>query len=159
MISIAGAVQPHSRYASGNKPAHTKGTIGLKKTSLLNHQVSDVIARLGHTQRLIIGDAGLPIPAGVQRIDLAVSPGLPTVMELARAIATEMQVEAIVVADELLDRDSSRPGEIRAVFPGASFASLPHESFKAESAQAIAIVRTGQCTQYANVMLISGVTF
>ena len=62
----------------------------MKKIGLLNHQLADVIARIGHTQRLIVADAGLPIPTGVERIDLAVVPGLPGTEEVLRAIALEL---------------------------------------------------------------------
>jgi D-ribose pyranase len=131
----------------------------VKKTGLLNHRLSDVIARLGHTQRLVIADAGLPVPPGVERIDLSVVPGLPSVIDLARAIARELQVEGIVVADELLDRDHTIPNEMRALFPGVPLSSVPHVRFKEMSETALAVVRTGECTPYANVMLIAGVTF
>lgn len=131
----------------------------MKKTTLMNHLVSDAIARIGHTQRLIVADAGLPIPPHVQRIDLAVSPGIPGVMDVLKAIATEMQVEAIVVADELLNRDQTLAGAVAELFPGAPVSSVPHDEFKRMSETAIAIVRTAECTPYANVMLISGVTY
>ncbi|SUB14264.1 D-ribose pyranase [Pantoea agglomerans] len=52
----------------------------MKKGRLLNAELSHVIARLGHTDTLTIADAGLPIPAGPQRIDLALTPGTPDFM-------------------------------------------------------------------------------
>ena len=131
----------------------------MKKNGILNHRLSDVIARMGHTQRLVIADAGLPIPLGIERIDLAVVPGLPGVLDLARAIAHELQVEGVVLADELLDRNQALPNEVRALFPGVELRTVPHEEFKQMCEGAVAIVRSGECTPYANVMLISGVTF
>jgi D-ribose pyranase len=131
----------------------------MKKTTLMNHRLSDAIARIGHTQRLVVGDAGLPIPFHVDRIDLAVSPGVPGVMDVLRAIASEMQVEAIVVADELLARDETLAADVCALFPGAPLSSVPHAEFKQMSESAIAVVRTAECTPYANFMLISGVTY
>jgi len=131
----------------------------MKKSGVLNHRLADVIARIGHTQRLIIADAGLPVPPGVERIDLAVTPGLPGVVDVVRAIAAELQVEAMVVADELMRGNHALANEFRAIFPAADFSSVPHTTFKQLSEDAIAIVRTGECTPYANLMLISGVTF
>jgi D-ribose pyranase len=131
----------------------------VKKSTLLNHRLSDVIARIGHTQALVVGDAGLPIPYHVERIDLAVSPGVPGVMDVLKAIASEMQVEAIVVADELLARDATLAEAVCALFPGAPLTSVPHIEFKERSERAIAVVRTAECTPYANFMLISGVTY
>lgn len=131
----------------------------MKKSGLLNHRLSDVVARMGHAQRLIVADAGLPIPLHVERIDLAVVPGLPTVRQLVAAIAVEMQVEAIVVADELLARDQELAADVAAMFPGAPVTSVPHIEFKRMSEEAVAVVRSGECTPFANIMLISGVTF
>jgi D-ribose pyranase len=131
----------------------------MKKSGLLNHRLSDVVARMGHTQRLVIADAGLPIPRHVERIDLAVVAGLPTAMEILRAVAGELQVEAVVFADELSSRDTELPAAVSQLFPGASMSSVPHEEFKRMTEDAVAVVRTGECTPYNNVILVSGVTY
>lgn len=131
----------------------------MKKTGLLNHRLSEVIARIGHTQRLIVADAGLPIPPNVERIDLAIVPGKPGVVEVLEAIALEMQVEAIVVADELMAQDDTLASTAKSIFPGAGISAVPHLEFKRMSESAVAVVRTGECTPYFNVMLISGVTY
>lgn len=131
----------------------------MKKTGLLNHRLSEVVARLGHTQRLVIADAGLPIPRHVERIDLAVVAGSPTVLEILTAIAGELEVEAVVFADELTSRDTPLPAAVGALFPGATTSSMPHSTFKQYLEESVAVVRTGECTPYYNVMLISGVTY
>lgn len=131
----------------------------MKKTGLLNHRLSDVVARMGHTQRLVIADAGLPIPRHVERIDLAVVAGSPTTLEIVRAIAGELQVEMVVFAEELMSRDAGLPAAVAELFPDASATTVPHEEFKRLCEDAVTIVRTGECTPYYNVMLISGVTF
>jgi D-ribose pyranase len=81
------------------------------------------------------------------------------VLDLARAVGHELQVEGVVLADELLERNHVLPNEVRALFPGAQVRTVPHEEFKQMCEGAVAIVRSGECTPYANVMLISGVTF
>ncbi len=131
----------------------------MKKSGILNHRLSDVIARMGHTQRLVVADAGLPVPLSVERIDLSVVASLPTTLQLVTAIAGEMEVEAIVVADELLARDRTLVDAVAALFPNVPISSVPHLEFKAMSESAVAIVRSGECTPFANIMLISGVTF
>jgi D-ribose pyranase len=131
----------------------------MKKSGVLNHRLSDVIARMGHTQRLVVADAGLPISPGVERIDLAVTAGLPGMTNVARAIAAELHVEEIVVAAESVERDQSLADELREIFPSAAFSTVPHATFKVMSEEAVAIVRTGECVPYSNVILISGVTF
>jgi D-ribose pyranase len=131
----------------------------MKKSGVLNHRLSDVIARMGHTQRLVVADAGLPIPPGVERIDLAVTAGLPGIINVARAIAAELHVEEIVIAAESVERDQSLADELREIFPSAAFSTVPHATFKVMCDEAVAIVRTGECVPYSNVILISGVTF
>ncbi len=131
----------------------------MKKQGILGNALSEVIAGMGHTDILVIADAGFPVPPGVTRIDLAVRCGLPTMLEVTRAIAEELQVEAVMVADELLARDETLPAALRALFPDAPFAHVPHEDFKRLSERARAVVRTGECTPYYNVILTSGVTY
>lgn len=131
----------------------------MKKQGVLNHRLSEVIARMGHTDTLVIADAGLPIPATTERIDLAVRAGLPPMLDVAQAVAGELQVERVVVAEELVERDHELARAIASLFPGATVESVPHERFKEQTRAAVAVVRTGECTPYANVLLVAGVTF
>ncbi len=131
----------------------------MKKTTLLNSHLSQVIASMGHTDMLVISDAGFPVPPGVQRIDLAVTAGLPSFLEVVRAVAAELEVERLTIATELQARATSLPADLQACFPHASMDAISHAEFKALSAHARAVVRTGDCTPYANVILIGGVTY
>jgi len=131
----------------------------LKKTGVLNHRLSAVIATMGHGDMLVVADAGLPIPPGVERIDLAVRAGLPGVVEVTEAIAGELQVERIVLASELESGNETLARQFIALFPAAQSEAVPHTDFKRLTERARAIVRTGECTPYANIVLVSGVTF
>ena len=131
----------------------------MKKTTLLNSHLSQVIASMGHTDMLVISDAGFPVPPGVHRIDLAVTAGLPSFLEVVRAVAAELEVERLTIATELQARATSLPADLQACFPHASMDAISHAEFKALSAHARAVVRTGDCTPYANVILIGGVTY
>ena len=131
----------------------------MKKSGVLNHQLSGVIAAMGHTDLLVVADAGLPVPPGVSCVDLAVICGLPPMLDVVRAIAGELAIEELTVADELLPRDAALPAAVHGLFPDARFRTIPHEELKRQSARARAVVRTGECTPYANVVLASGVTF
>jgi len=131
----------------------------MKKNGILHSQLSAIIASLGHTDMLVIGDSGLPVPAGVTCVDLAVSAGVPGFMDVVRAVAQELEAEQLVVATELEAQESQLPNELRACFPLASFQSVSHEELKRLSAKAKAVVRTGEQTPYANVIIFSGVTF
>jgi len=131
----------------------------MKRTALLHAELSEVVARLGHGDLLVIGDAGLPIPDGPRRIDLAVTPGVPRFHEVLAAVLGEMQVESAVVAVELAARNPAVEAEIRQRLAAVPIATLPHEEFKALTRSARAMVRTGECSPYANVILRAGVVF
>ena len=73
----------------------------MKKSLLLNSEISYVISKLGHTDTITIGDAGLPIPEGVERIDLSVSKGIPNFMPVLEAVVSELEVEEVTIAEEL----------------------------------------------------------
>jgi len=130
----------------------------VKRTLLLHAELSHVIASLGHGDMLVIGDAGLPIPDGPRRIDLAVTPGVPGIADVLRAVLTEMQVEQTVLAEEALGAGRALPAWYAGLLALAP-QTVPHEEFKHLSARARAIVRTGECTPYANVILRAGVVF
>lgn len=131
----------------------------MKRTTLLHAELSDVIARLGHGDLLVLGDAGLPIPDGPRRIDLAVSADVPRLQDVLAAVLAEMQVEGAVIAEELAPRNPAVHAELRRQLGATPVQTLSHEQFKQATRQARAIVRTGEFSPYANVMLRAGVVF
>ena len=131
----------------------------MKRSPLLHADLSHLIATLGHGDMLVLGDAGLPIPDGPRRIDLALTQGIPAMQDVLRAVLSEMQVERAVLARETLDATGGGlpswcDGQL-AVVPE----TVSHEELKQLSQRARAVVRTGECTPYANIVLIAGVTF
>ncbi len=131
----------------------------MKKHGILQHDVSRVIATLGHTDSLVVADAGLPVPPGVERIDLAVSPGIPRFLDVLRAVLDDMQVERAVIASEMKDASPVLYGELMQMLGSIPIEQTRHEEFKQRTRTARAVVRTGEFTPYANVILISGVVF
>src|SRR5512142_1413417 len=115
----------------------------MKKTTLLHAELSEAIARLGHGDLLVIGDAGLPIPEGPRRIDLAVCAGVPGFDDVLAAVLAEMQVEAAVVATELAARNPAVDAHLRRRLGGVPITATPHEDFKALTRSARTMVRTG----------------
>jgi D-ribose pyranase len=124
----------------------------MKKTGILHRDLAAVVAALGHGDLLVIGDAGLPVPPGVRCIDLAVSHGLPGFADVLAAVLSEMQVERSLIATEAAEAVT---GWTAALSPER----VSHADFKVLTARAVAVVRTGEVTPYANVGLFSGVTF
>jgi D-ribose pyranase len=134
----------------------------MKKTPLLNVALSRLIASLGHGDIVIIGDAGLPVPTGVELIDLALTQGIPDFVSTLKVVLSEMQVERHVLAQEILERKPSALAVLDELSAEGALGQrewLSHEQFKALSRQARAIVRTGECQPYCNIALIAGVTF
>lgn len=133
----------------------------MKRTHLLNVELSQVIAGMGHGDILVIGDAGLPVPPGVRRIDLALTQNVPTVTQVLAAVLSELQVERAVIASESLGASGQLPtwyADHANTLPAAP-ERQSHEAFKQLTQRATAIVRTGEFTPYANIALISGVVF
>lgn len=134
----------------------------MKKTPLLNVALSRLIASLGHGDKVVIGDAGLPVPPGVELIDLALTQGIPDFVTTLKVVLSEMQVESHVLAQEILEKRPSALATLDALEVEGALGRrelLSHERFKALSQQARAIVRTGECQPYCNIVLVAGVTF
>ncbi len=131
----------------------------MKKTPLLNVELSEVIAGLGHGDRLVIGDAGLPIPLDVRRIDLALTRGVPGFIDTLRTVLAEMQVQSVIVAEETGQKSPHILAAIKQLLPATPIEVVSHELLKADTEGAVAVVRTGEFTPYANIILVSGVVF
>ncbi|MGG1943774.1 D-ribose pyranase [Trinickia sp. NRRL B-1857] len=132
----------------------------MKKTHLLNSALSRLVATLGHGDMVLVADAGMPAPhgAGPEIIDLALTPGVPDLATTVRVLLTEMQVESHIVAGETLARGDAWLSSEWADQIGTREV-VTHEELKRLSHRARAVVRTGECTPYANLMLVAGVTF
>lgn len=139
----------------------------MKKTTLLNAPLSHVIATLGHTDGLTLCDAGLPIPDFVERIDLALMKGIPSFLDTLYAVTEEMFVERVLLAEEMKQKN---PEILTALLDHLSKLEIKqgnqiiveyvlHDVFKQSSQESKAIVRSGECSPYANVILYSGVPF
>lgn len=131
----------------------------MKKTPLLNVELSEVIAGLGHGDLLVIGDAGLPIPLDVRRIDLALTRGVPGFIDTLRTVLAEMQVQSVIIAAESGQKSPKIVKAIKQLLPDTPIEVVTHEALKAKTHDAVAVVRTGEFTPYANVILVSGVVF
>lgn len=127
----------------------------MKRGKLLNAELSGLIAAMGHGDLLVIGDAGLPVPAGVRCIDLAVTRGVPGFFDVLDAVLAEMVVERAAWAAEA----SADLAALLAARPLGATQIIAHDELKAHSTRARAIVRTGEYTPYANICLWSGVDF
>jgi D-ribose pyranase len=131
----------------------------MKKTTLLQSDLSHMIATLGHTDTLVVADAGLPIPPETRRIDLALTRGVPGAIQTLKVILEEMHVERVIIAEEARERNPEYLAGVQALLPGVPVEFVPHSEFKSRIASARAVVRTGEFAPYANVILVAGVVF
>ena len=128
----------------------------MKQQGIWHPRLSEIVASCGHGDLLVVADAGLPIPKGVEVVDLIYKSGAPSVDSVVGVILEELVVESVVIALEskldqlknIIEKISEFPVE-----------KISHEDFKKISSSAKAIVRTGEVIPFANVMLKAGVNF
>ena len=131
----------------------------MKKGKLLNSEISYVISQMGHTDSLTIGDCGLPIPKDVKRIDLALKYGVPSFLDTLDTVLEELCVEEIIIAEEIKEAAEQMYKEILNRFENVKVTMVKHEEFKTMTNNSHAVIRTGECTPYSNIILKSGVVF
>ena len=128
----------------------------MKKTALINSEISHVIASLGHMDMLVIADAGLPIPAETHRIDLALTRGIPTFLDTLRVVLEEMHVEKALVSEDVKNVSPQIYASICSQLGDIPIEAIQHKDFKLLTVSAKAVIRTGEFTPYANIILVSG---
>lgn len=131
----------------------------MKKTTVINSNLSRVIATMGHYDTLAIGDAGMPVPKGTEKIDLAVTNGIPSFMDVLSNVLDELQVQEVYLADEIKTKNPEILVQITQKMNGIPIKFIPHETMKKDLASTHAFVRTGEMTPFANIILVSGVVF
>ncbi|MCM3056253.1 MULTISPECIES: D-ribose pyranase [Bacillaceae] len=129
----------------------------MKKNGILNSEITKVLADLGHTDTIVIADCGLPIPPSVKKVDLALAFGNPSFLDILNLLKDEMVIEKVTIATEMEEKNKVLYKEITENFPAIEKES--HEKFKEKTKQAMAIIRTGEATPYANIILHAGVLF
>ncbi|QOX62782.1 D-ribose pyranase [Anoxybacterium hadale] len=142
----------------------------MKKSILLNSNISHQISCMRHKDQIVIGDAGLPVPQGVSEIDLAITRGVPDFFTVLKTVLSELCIEKIILAEEL---KTAGPESIKIHDGILSLVKLmeaesgikveteyvTHEVFKSRTAESKAVIRTGEFTPYSNIILVSGVVF
>ena len=132
----------------------------MKRNGILNSKISRVLSYMGHTDRIAIGDCGLPIPDEVERIDLALTFGEPKFLHVLELVLQDMKVEKIILAEEIKEQNPEVLHGIERLFAGrVEVEFVPHTALKAATRDCKAVIRTGEITPYANIILQSGCIF
>jgi D-ribose pyranase len=131
----------------------------VKKSGIINSRLAGALAGLGHTDLIMVCDAGLPIPPGAEVVDLAFRLGTPSFAEILAGLLDELVVESAVAAEEVQAANPQTARLLADAFPGPALELVPHKELKARTALARLVVRTGEARPYANVLLRCGVPF
>ena len=131
----------------------------MKKSGILNRELSKVIASMGHGDYMVISDAGLPVPKNVEVVDVSVSENIPRFLDALNSVLVELKVEKAIIAKEMKINSSQVFSKVEGLLPGVEIKEISHEEFKKEVSSARAVVRTGEFTPYSNIILVSGVVF
>ena len=129
----------------------------MKRKGILNRELAGIFAKLGHTDQIVIADCGLPIPSGVPCIDLSYKLGEPSFLTILQTVLDDLVVEKAIAAEEVVTGSPDVYKELTGLLTELEMVS--HEQFKQLTAKAKVIIRTGETTPYANVILQSGVVF
>ncbi|PIC79972.1 D-ribose pyranase [Sporosarcina sp. P18a] len=129
----------------------------MKKHGMINRDIAAVLAKMGHTDQLTIADCGLPIPEGVPCIDLSYTLGKPGFTEILLELMKDFQAEKVYIASEIKVENPAVYSEIKRL--ECPIDELTHDQFKEQSRQSKVIIRTGEATPYANIIVQSGVIF
>lgn len=128
----------------------------MKRTGIINAPLSGAIARLGHTDTVVVADAGLPVPAHVPVVDLAVVYGTPRFTDILDALLGDIVVEAAWVSQQADDWPAGAWVDSRLETPAER---IDHAEFKRRVGDARLVIRTGEDTAFSNVILRCGVPF
>ena len=127
------------------------------KSGILNPQVLSLLARVRHTNTLVITDRGFPSWPGMEIIDLSLVDDVPTVLQVLRALQPNFEIARAFMAEEF---PASNPPACRSAIEqalgGAPVLFEPHDAFKKRVPGAVGLIRTGDTLQYANMILVSG---
>lgn len=130
----------------------------MKRNGILNAELSGALATLGHTDLLMVVDAGFPIPRSAHRVDLAIAENLPDLRTVLELVSNDLIVEGVVRADDVTTNNPRLDEWITDRFGDAEFTTRTHADMLGELAQqAKVIVRTGAFEPWGNIGLFCGV--
>lgn len=131
----------------------------MRKEGIINPGICAEIARLGHTEYLVIADSGLPISEKVKCIDLSLIYGKPGFCEVLKAVKEDLVVESYIVSEEMKQENPTMNKEIEYILGGIKSSYVAHETFKEMTNRAKVVIRTGERTPFSNVILVGGTGF
>ena len=128
----------------------------MKKGGIYHPAINHLLASTGHTDYFTVCDRGFPVPTGPERIDLALTDDIPTVLDVVRAVRTEFQIDRVLIATEATVASPERVSELRALLAPTPLITIDHLELKHLSREGRATIRTADTVPYANIIIVSG---
>ncbi|MBR2570765.1 MAG: D-ribose pyranase [Clostridia bacterium] len=133
------------------------------KSGILNPQLLRVLGESGHMDLLMLSDAAMPLPLEKERVDLAILNDLPRQLTILKAIADQLKLEKIYIAEEIQRVSPNYFAKVKSYLERESIPleMIPHEQLKAKSRapELRACIRTGERTSYSTMILQVGVPY
>ena len=120
---------------------------------MINQPLSCALAGLGHGDRFVLCDAGFPIPKEVERVDLALCLGVPTMKQCLAAILAEVNIQKVTIACEMQEWNSEGRDYLRSVFEKQEFEEICQMELVERAGEVKFIVRSGELGCYSNIIL------
>ena len=123
---------------------------------ILNPNINALLARVRHTNLLVIADRGFPYWPMIETVDISLVDGIPTVLQVLDAIRPNFRIGQIYMAQEFLDQNTPET-QLRFArsTDGVPVQYEPHAEFKKRVPQAVGLIRTADTIPYANMILVS----
>lgn len=131
----------------------------MKRNGIINSEISKVLSYMRHTDLICISDLGLPCPNNIKAIDLSLKLGYPSFLDVLSEIIKDMKIERIILAEEIKNNNKEVYNKILNMFENISIEYVSHNDFKQKTSDCKAIIRTGEATPYANIILQSACIF
>lgn len=155
----------------------------MKKSGILNPQLAELVASMGHGDILMVADRGVPFPQHDETvcIDLSVRPGLPGLIDVLETVLEELEIESVIIPNETQEKNPEMYKRMQDVLTKVKNKgndiveeNIPHvdcknlfltgdtvdpEAIDLWGREVKGIVRTGECTPFSYIMLVSGTTF
>jgi D-ribose pyranase len=125
------------------------------KQGILNPDISSLLCRFRHTNTLVIADRGFPFWSAVETVDISLVDDVPTVRQVLEAVASVCVIGRVFMAEEFLRVNNSELPDAYRKLLVAPIEFEPHAEFKKRVPHAIGLIRTGDTTQYGNIILES----
>ncbi|QHM73266.1 D-ribose pyranase [Mixta intestinalis] len=130
----------------------------MRPGKILHPQIASALASLGHGDIILVTDAGAPIPAEANRIDLAFCAGTVDLLEILRVLRQEIFIEDVIFADEVPESNPKLFRDVTEIFTGsgADFTLIPHKKLVADIyTSARVVIRSGSLMPWGNFGLVA----